>query len=113
MKRKQLFFLMRKKIKALMEGNDAYYYNAPKVKMYRELLKQGRFEVSLVAPREGDLYWIEGFHHVNAAIEEGMTLVPIGTSVSLAPQLKALVGAAHQSADPSTYDFSECAATVF
>ncbi|WP_259460977.1 hypothetical protein [Paraburkholderia sp. BL23I1N1] len=76
------------------------------------MLKKGSFEVPLIVPRGSDLHWIEGFHQVNAAIEEGITVVPIGTSVSLAPQLKTLVGVAHQNTDPSPYDFSECAAIV-
>ncbi|ADG20886.1 hypothetical protein [Paraburkholderia atlantica] len=61
--------------------------------MHKGMLKKGLFEVPLVAPRSRGLHWIEGFHKVNAAIEEGMTVVPIGTSLALAQRLKTLVGA--------------------
>ncbi|MFL9987654.1 hypothetical protein [Paraburkholderia sediminicola] len=99
-------------VKSVMESNDAYYYNAGKVEMHRELLRQGMFEVPLVAPTGDYLYWIEGFHQVNAAIEEGMTVVPIGTSLALAQQLKSLVGVTIPDAAADRYDFSACGASV-
>lgn len=99
-------------VKSVMESNDAYYYNAGKVEMHRELLRQGMFEVPLVAPTGDYLHWIEGFHQVNAAIEEGMTVVPIGTSLALAQQLKSLVGVTIPDTAADRYDFSECGASV-
>ncbi|MEM5440119.1 hypothetical protein [Paraburkholderia diazotrophica] len=101
-----------KKLKAVMESNDVYYYNAAKVEMHRGLFKKGVFEVPLVAPRGDGLHWIEGFHQVNAALEEGMTVVPIGTSLVLAEQLKALVGASCDDTAGSPFDFSACDATI-
>lgn len=55
----------------------------------------------------------EGFHQVNAAIEEGLTVVPIGTSLALAQQLKSLVGVSNPHTVAShQYDFSKSDATV-
>lgn len=102
------------KIQAAMESNDAYYYNAGKVHRHKIQLKKGSFEVPLVAPRGiGDyLIWIEGFHQVNAAIENGLTIVPIGTSLALAQILKSLVGVSSPDTVAHPYDFSKCEATV-
>lgn len=101
-----------KKLKAVMESNDVYYYNAAKVEMHKGMFKEGMFEVPLVAPRGDGLYWIEGFHQVNAALEEGMTVVPIGTSLALAEQLKAMVGASRNDTAGNPFDFSACDATI-
>lgn len=101
-----------KKLKAVMESNDVYYYNAARVEMHKGLFKKGMFEIPLVAPRGDGLHWIEGFHQVNAALEEGMTVVPIGTSLALAEQLKGMVGASHDDTAGSPFDFSACDATL-
>lgn len=101
------------KIRAKMESDDGYYYNPAKVKFQKGRLDKGLFEVPLVVPRGDDLTWIEGFHQVNAAIEEGLGVVPIGTSLALAQQLKSLVGVGDSvAAARHPYDFSECDATV-
>ena len=49
---------------------------------------------------------------MNAALEEGMTIVPIGTSLSLAEQLKELVGASRDDTADSPFGFSACDATI-
>lgn len=101
------------KIKAKMESDDGYYYNVAKVKFQRERLNKGFFEVPLVVPRGDDWHWIEGFHQVNAAIEQELRVVPIGTSLALAQQLKSQVGVSDPAAAARhPYDFSECDATV-
>lgn len=101
------------KIKAKMESDDGYYYNVAKVKFHSERLNKGFFEVPLVAPRGDDLHWIEGFHQVNAVIEQGLRVVPIGTSLALAQQLKSQVGVSDPvAASRHPYDFSGCDATV-
>ncbi|MBB3261666.1 hypothetical protein F4827_006588 [Paraburkholderia bannensis] len=100
------------KIKAEMESNDVYYYNAGKVHMHKGYLKSGLFEIPLVAPRSEYLHWIEGFHQVNAAIELGMKVIPVGTSLALAQELKSLVGTANPTGSREQFDFSGCEATV-
>lgn len=100
------------RIADVMERNSSYYYNPAKVEMHRRQLKKGLFEVPLVVVRQGNLDWIEGFHQVNAALEEDLPLIPIGTSLALAPALKQLVGAGSRVSTFRFYDFSECDATV-
>ncbi|WP_321853858.1 hypothetical protein [Paraburkholderia tropica] len=100
------------KIKAALESNDLYYCNVAKVEMHKRWLNNNFFEVPLVAPRDGHLHWIEGFHQVTAAVEEGMSALPIGTSLALAQELKSLVGVSSPDAVAHPYDFSECDATV-
>lgn len=100
------------KVKAALESNDVYYYNVAKVEMHKRWLNNRFFEVPLVAPRGEYLHWIEGFHQVTAAIEEGMKVVPIGTSLALAEKLKSLVGLSGSGTVRHPYDFSECEAAV-
>ncbi len=101
-----------KKVQEMMESNGVYYYNAGKVHMNKELLRKGFFEVPLVVPTEGNLEWVEGFHQVNAALEMGVRIVPMGTSLALAQHLSSLVGASNRNTVASPFDFSECDATV-
>lgn len=101
-----------KKLKVMMESTGVYYYNAGKVNMHKVMFRKGLFEVPLVVPEGNNLKWIEGFHQVNAAIEMGMRIVPIGTSLALAQQLRSLIGVSTRNTVASPYDFSECDATV-
>lgn len=101
-----------KMLKVMMESTGVYYYNAGKVNMHKVMFRKGLFEVPLVVPEGNNLKWIEGFHQVNAAIEMGMRIVPIGTSLALAQQLRSLIGVSTRNTVASPYDFSECDATV-
>ncbi|BEU25565.1 hypothetical protein [Paraburkholderia caribensis] len=101
------------RLSELMKSNDAYYYHPAKVLRHRERLRKGKFEVPLVAPEQWGVYWVEGFHQVTAALEEGMTTIPVGTSLALAQQLKSLVGVRSHGKTGHRYDLSDCIATVF
>ncbi|WP_234775585.1 hypothetical protein [Paraburkholderia tropica] len=96
------------KLKAVMESNDHYYFNAAKVDLHSRYLEKNMFEMPLVAPTGTSLKWIEGFHQINAAADRELPVLPVTTSAALAKRVKALVGASSPESAHEIFEFSGC-----